>query len=51
MVAKVCDNSGEAFVSIFNEQAEKIVGCSADDLDNLKSQVTSAAHELILGAR
>lgn len=38
MVARVCDNSGESLVSIFNEQAEKIIGCSADDLDSLKSQ-------------
>ncbi|KAK7388866.1 hypothetical protein VNO78_23693 [Psophocarpus tetragonolobus] len=38
MVARVSDASGEGFISIFNEEAEKIVGCSADDLDNLKSQ-------------
>ncbi|KAK7347349.1 hypothetical protein VNO80_21879 [Phaseolus coccineus] len=38
MVARVCDTSGEAFISVFNEEAEKIVGCSADDLDDLKSQ-------------
>lgn len=39
MVAKVCDTSGEAFFSVFNQEAEKIVGCSADALDDLKSQV------------
>ncbi|KAL2321509.1 hypothetical protein Fmac_025888 [Flemingia macrophylla] len=38
MVAKVCDASGEAFVSVFNDEAEKIVGCPADELDDLKSQ-------------
>ncbi|RDX97660.1 Replication protein A 70 kDa DNA-binding subunit B, partial [Mucuna pruriens] len=38
MVARVCDASGEGYISVFNEEAEKIVGCSADDLDNLKSQ-------------
>lgn len=38
MVVKVSDASGEAYVSVFNEQAERIVGCSADELDNLKSQ-------------
>ncbi|BAT76517.1 hypothetical protein LR48_Vigan01g273100 [Vigna angularis] len=38
MVAKVCDTSGEAFFSVFNQEAEKIVGCSADALDDLKSQ-------------
>lgn len=40
MVVRVSDASGEAYVSVFNEEAEKIVGCSADELDNLKSQVT-----------
>ncbi|KAI4335903.1 hypothetical protein L6164_014499 [Bauhinia variegata] len=38
LVVKVSDASGEAYVSVFNEEAEKIVGCSADELDNLKSQ-------------
>ncbi|KEH32027.1 putative replication factor A protein [Medicago truncatula] len=38
MVAKVSDASGEAFVSTFNEEAEKIIGCPAEELDNLKSQ-------------
>jgi len=41
MVAKVSDGSAETFISVFNQEAEKIVGCSADDLDNLKLQVTS----------
>lgn len=39
MVVKVTDASGEAWVSVFNDQAEKIIGCSADELDVLKSQV------------
>ena len=39
MVVKISDASGEAFISIFNEEAEKIVGCSADELDKLKSEV------------
>lgn len=38
MVAKVSDASGEAWVSTFNDQAEKIIGCSADELDKMKSQ-------------
>ncbi|CAL5441904.1 unnamed protein product [Camellia sinensis] len=38
MVVKVSDASGEAWFSVFNEQAEKIIGCSADELDKLKSQ-------------
>lgn len=39
MVARVCDGSGEAWISIFNEEAERIIGCSADELNELKSQV------------
>ncbi|XP_057517319.1 replication protein A 70 kDa DNA-binding subunit B-like [Amaranthus tricolor] len=36
--AKISDGSGEAWVSTFNDQAEKLIGCSADELDKLKSQ-------------
>ncbi|KAG6620611.1 hypothetical protein I3842_Q058400 [Carya illinoinensis] len=39
MVVKISDGSGEAYFSTFNEEAEKIVGCSADELDKLKSQM------------
>ncbi|TYG76596.1 hypothetical protein ES288_D03G126300v1 [Gossypium darwinii] len=38
MVSKISDTRGEAWVSAFNEEAEKIVGCSADELDKLKSE-------------
>nr|GMC69614.1 replication protein A 70 kDa DNA-binding subunit B [Ipomoea batatas] len=38
MVMRVSDASGEAWLSVFNEQAEKIIGCSADELDRVKSQ-------------
>ena len=41
MVVKVSDDSGEACLALFNEQAERIFGCSADELDKLKSQVNS----------
>ncbi len=41
MVVKVSDASGEGWVSAFNEEAEKIIGCSADELDKLKSEVTT----------
>ena len=41
MVVKVSDDSGEAILSLFNEQAERIFGCSADELDKLKPQVNS----------
>lgn len=40
MIAKVSDGSGEAWISVFNEEAETIIGCSADELDRLKSQVS-----------
>ncbi|XP_038878718.1 replication protein A 70 kDa DNA-binding subunit B-like [Benincasa hispida] len=39
MVVRVSDASGEAWFSTFNEEAERIIGCSADELDQLKSQV------------
>jgi hypothetical protein len=39
MGLKVSDPSGEAWLSAFNDEAEKILGCSADELDKLKSQV------------
>lgn len=39
MVSKISDTRGEAWVSAFNEEAEKIVGCSADELDKVKSEV------------
>ncbi|XP_034684134.1 replication protein A 70 kDa DNA-binding subunit B-like [Vitis riparia] len=38
MVVKDSDASGEAWLSLFNEQAERIFGCSADKLNKLKSQ-------------
>lgn len=38
MVVKVADATGEAWLSLFNEQAEKIIGCSADELDRIKSE-------------
>lgn len=40
MVMGVFNPSGEAFVSVFNDEAEKIIECSADELNDLKSQVT-----------
>ncbi|KAF7806265.1 replication protein A 70 kDa DNA-binding subunit B [Senna tora] len=39
MVVKVSDASGEAYISVFNEEAEAVVGCSANELDNLRSQM------------
>ncbi|XP_039779304.1 replication protein A 70 kDa DNA-binding subunit B-like isoform X1 [Panicum virgatum] len=38
MVIKVSDPTGEAWVSVFNEHAEKIIGCSADELDQIRRE-------------
>ncbi|CAN6313601.1 unnamed protein product [Urochloa humidicola] len=38
MVIKVSDPTGEAWVSVFNEHAEKILGCSADELDRIRKE-------------
>ena len=38
MVVKVSDAS-EAWLSVFNDQAERMIGCSADEINKLKSQV------------
>lgn len=40
MIARVTDKSGETYISAFNEEAERLIGCSADELGNLRSQVT-----------
>jgi hypothetical protein len=42
MVIKVSDPTGEAWLSLFNDQAEKIVGCSADELDRIRKEVIHA---------
>lgn len=39
MQAKVLDSSGEAWVSAFNEQAETLLGVSADSLSEMRNQV------------
>ncbi|GMI94653.1 ARABIDOPSIS THALIANA RPA70-KDA SUBUNIT B, RPA70-kDa subunit B, Replication Protein A 1B [Hibiscus trionum] len=43
MVSKISDTRGEAWVSAFNEEAEKIIGCSAEELDKLKSEVKNCS--------
>ncbi|PWZ55091.1 Phospho-2-dehydro-3-deoxyheptonate aldolase 2, chloroplastic [Zea mays] len=40
MVIKVSDPTGEAWVSVFNEHAEKIIGCSADELDRIRKEIS-----------
>lgn len=48
MVIKVTDATGEAWLSVFNEQAEKIIGCSADELNQIKSEVINALNQISL---
>ena len=39
MAVKVSDSTGEAWFSAFNDEAEKMIGCTADELNILKSEV------------
>lgn len=48
MVIKVTDATGEAWLSVFNEQAEKIIGCSADELNQIKLEVINALNQISL---
>ncbi|PWA84623.1 Nucleic acid-binding, OB-fold [Artemisia annua] len=41
--AKFSDVSGADWFSIFSDDAEKIIGCSADELEKMKSQHTKAS--------
>ncbi|XP_023530839.1 replication protein A 70 kDa DNA-binding subunit B [Cucurbita pepo subsp. pepo] len=43
MVVRVSDASCEAWLSTFNAEAERIVGCTAEELDGLKSQIGEEA--------
>ncbi|PWA96587.1 replication factor-A protein [Artemisia annua] len=43
--AKFSDVSGAAWFSVFSDDAEKIIGCSADDLDKMKSQDDSSEYQ------
>ncbi|KAL1541691.1 Replication protein A 70 kDa DNA-binding subunit B [Salvia divinorum] len=45
MAVKVSDASGEAFVSVFNEQAEKMIGCTADELNEIKLNDGEASYQ------
>ncbi|RAL39141.1 hypothetical protein DM860_011627 [Cuscuta australis] len=44
MVMKVSDASGEAWMSVFNDQAEQILRHTANELDRLKSQDGESAY-------
>ncbi|XP_044485289.1 replication protein A 70 kDa DNA-binding subunit B [Mangifera indica] len=48
MVVRVSDESGEAWISVFNNEAEKMIGCSADELDKLKSQMEENSYQMKL---
>ncbi|CAI9266842.1 unnamed protein product [Lactuca saligna] len=48
LAAKFSDVSGGAWFSVFNDEAEKIIGCSADELDSLKSQGDGSDFQLQL---
>nr|CAD1837939.1 unnamed protein product [Ananas comosus var. bracteatus] len=48
MVIKVSDPTGEAWLSVFNEQAEKIIGCTADELDRIKTEEGDEKYQLKL---
>ncbi|KAJ0048427.1 hypothetical protein Pint_16261 [Pistacia integerrima] len=48
LVARVSDESGEAWISVFNNEAESIIGCSADEVDKLKSQVEDNSYQMKL---
>ncbi|KAK9116008.1 hypothetical protein Sjap_014955 [Stephania japonica] len=48
MVMKVSDPTGETWLSVFNEQAEKIIGCTADELDKMKQDGDGSSYQLKL---
>ncbi|XP_027121735.1 replication protein A 70 kDa DNA-binding subunit B-like [Coffea arabica] len=48
MVVKVSDASDEAWLSVFNEEAEKILGCSADELNKLKTEEGETSYQMKL---
>ncbi|KAM0035685.1 putative replication factor A protein [Helianthus debilis subsp. tardiflorus] len=43
--AKFSDASGGAWLSVFSDEAEKLIGCSAIELHNLKSQDDGSEYE------
>ncbi|PRQ16340.1 putative replication factor A protein [Rosa chinensis] len=38
LVARAMDATSEVYLSVFNNEAERIIGCSADELDKLRSE-------------
>ncbi|ESQ40742.1 hypothetical protein EUTSA_v10013014mg [Eutrema salsugineum] len=45
MAVKASDSTGEAWCFAFNDEAEKIIGCTADELNKLKSSEEGEANE------
>ncbi|KAG6412308.1 hypothetical protein SASPL_124983 [Salvia splendens] len=45
MVVKISDASGEAFISVFNDQADKMIGCTADELNEIKLHDGEASYQ------
>lgn len=39
LLARAMDATSDVYLSMFNNEAEKIIGCSADELDKLRSEV------------
>ncbi|CAN1312162.1 Replication protein A 70 kDa DNA-binding subunit B [Linum perenne] len=50
LALKVTDASGEGWVSAFNDEAEKILGSSADELNQLRSQDDTSSYNSKLKA-
>ncbi|KAJ9560057.1 hypothetical protein OSB04_005217 [Centaurea solstitialis] len=48
LAAKFSDATGGAWFSVFNNEAEKIIGCSADELDKMKSEGDGSGFQLQL---
>lgn len=40
MEVKISDHSGDAWVTIFNEVAEELIGCTAEELARIKARVS-----------
>ncbi|CAO2166453.1 unnamed protein product [Urochloa humidicola] len=50
MVSKVSDPTGEAWVSVFNEHVEKILGCSAEELDRIRKEEGEESYSATLSS-
>ncbi len=48
MRSEVTDHTGRLIVNVFNDQAEQILGCTADELAASKEKGTGTAYDSIL---